>query len=150
MIRAAEEEDAKDLALLAAKFFGQEQLEGTGLKIDGGSTERYMQEYCNLESSIFLVAIENGEIVGSVAGMIVPWMFNARQLISHELWWFVLPEHRGTSGARLIKAFYRESKRRGATAVVVATSGNKEESRVVDHYYRTGFKHLEHHFIKGV
>ena len=34
MIRAAEEEDAKDLALLAAKFFGQEQLEGTGLKIE--------------------------------------------------------------------------------------------------------------------
>lgn len=150
MIRKATVEDAGALTQLAIDFFSQGQICGTGLVLCEESIKKYMEGLVVLEGSIFFVAEDDGKIIGSIAGMVVPWMFNFSQKVSHEMWWFVDPEYRGIAGTFLLRKFYKESKRMGAIAIVVATSGNREEIRVIENYQKSGFKHLEHHFIKGL
>jgi hypothetical protein len=91
---------------------------------------------------------EEGELVGCLAGVVVPHFFNYRNLIFQECMWYVLPEYRkGRAGVMLYKQCERDCKRHGITRLAFAHTkymkGNFEKL-----YNGLGFKYLETHYEK--
>lgn len=57
-------------------------------------------------SKVFFVAENNGRLTGFIAGMVSQHPYNPKITVLSELFWWVDPEHRGSSaGARLLQAF---------------------------------------------
>lgn len=59
-----------------------------------------------IKNHIFLVAESGEKLVGLISGYVVPHHFNPEIKMLVETFWWVTPEHRGSSaGARLLSAF---------------------------------------------
>lgn len=67
-----------------------------------------------VKTGIFLVAQEHGKIVGLLGTHIVPFLFNAAELVCVEAIWYILPEYRkGGIGVGLIQRADQLRKLRG-------------------------------------
>lgn len=67
-----------------------------------------------VQKGIFVVAQESGKLVGMLGTHIVPFLFNANEVICVEAIWWVHPEHRkGGVGVGLIKKVDQLRKLRG-------------------------------------
>ena len=85
MIRQAEYKDIPVCMELVNGFFAHGELDGTGLFTDKDTVEFLLQDLIDIESSALLVAEEDGKLIGGIAGKVVPWVFNADQLILMEV-----------------------------------------------------------------
>ena len=103
-----------------------------------------------MTKGVFLVAEEDKEVVGVIAGVIDSSNFNVREIIAQEIIWYVKDAKRkGTPGIRLFDAFSETCEKLGASRIVMAHMqlNAKTMSKL---YKRKGYKEMETRYIKEV
>lgn len=89
-----------------------------------------------------------GQIVGVLAGVVIPHFFNYSNRIFNEFMWYVKPEFRGTGGGLMLyRACLRRCNALGIERLVFGhTRYMSEEFGKI--YERLGFTYLETHYEK--
>lgn len=63
-----------------------------------------------ITEGVCLIAEKDGELVGSIAGLVVPTLYNPNKTNLAEIWWWVKEKHRsGSVGAKLLFMFEIEA-----------------------------------------
>ena len=89
-----------------------------------------------------MCAEENGQIVGMMMGQLVPYYFGDDFMASDHLW-YVRKDKRGSMvGIRLLKAFSKWAKSKGAKEVCIGVSTNVNTDRTHELLTRMGFSHV--------
>lgn len=115
-------------------------------------TERHVSEGVGrlMDSGVVLVAeSDGGELLGTIGGTIGFHVFDPEKLVLAELWWWVAPEHRGSSaGLRLLQAF----RERGLEDVDLVTMSTLETTHpgVGEHLEHMGFVRREQAYVMDV
>lgn len=103
MIRLAEEKDKQWLVTVAAKNMFCEELKRPHYY---NETQTKNIVDLSVKQQACLVAEKNGELVGTILGVVSPNPFNPTITMLAELMWYVLPEHRHSSaGLKLLIEF---------------------------------------------
>lgn len=90
-----------------------------------------------------LVGEAGGIVVGMIGLMVVPHLFSG-ELTCGEVFWYVDPAHRGSTGIRLLRAAERWARDRGATVLQMIAPN----ARVGMLYQRLGYLPLEVSYTK--
>ena len=151
MIQNATIEDIEAIELMGPRFFEYGQFDKKGLRYDMDTCKNLLSFLIKNECGILLVANEDGNLCGSIGGVITPWMMDNSQLVLMEIWWWVNPEYRSKNiGMDLIEHFQDEGKRKGASLLIMVTLDGPKESKLTQFYERFNMKHLEKHYIKEI
>lgn len=103
-----------------------------------------------IERDVFLVAEDAGKLVGMVALVIAPFMFNQSIKVAAELVWWVSPSHRGTSVAnRLLSEIEPACKERGASRIQMVHMPNSPPQAAAL-YERAGYFRSEISYTKDI
>src|SRR5437870_13308222 len=95
MIRPATRADVPQLVGLARQFF--EMTPRVNLvEFDEEDTAALISAQIDSPTAAAFVMQYGGDVVGAIAAVIAPLMFNSKQLMAHEAFWFVEEDHRGT------------------------------------------------------
>ena len=147
-IRLARFGDMQAMLEMAKEFYDYAELDLFGLSFDRNSFADVLAHYINSPNCVVLVAEVDGQVVGSIAGVLTPWFMNLAQVNVGETWWFVRPEFRGQAGRMLLDAFEAWAAGAGARVVCVAGFAAKRFAVLERLYKRRGYKLLEAHFVK--
>lgn len=103
-----------------------------------------------MDSGVVLVAEgDAGELLGTIGGTMGFHLFDPDKLVLAELWWWVAPEHRGSSaGLRLLQAF----RERALEDVDLLTMSTLETTHpgIGSYLERMGFQRREQAYILDV
>ena len=148
VIRKAEIKDKTEIIELSIQFY-KESLKSYGLAFNFLTLDKLVEEFIN--NKIVIVSEVNGKVVGVIAGIVSPSMFDNNQKIGQEIIWYIDKEYRrGSIGIRLLKEFEKQCKLNGANLLVMVYMGNLN-SELLDRFYKlNNYKLLENQFIKGV
>lgn len=100
------------------------------------------------DMSVIFIAIEEGEIAGTIGGIIYQEIYGDR-LIAEEFFWFVRPASRG-AGVALYRHFEKWARERGAAAIHMAHLFDVMPEKVARFYLRTGFQPVEMRYQKDL
>ncbi|MGI0034283.1 MAG: GNAT family N-acetyltransferase [Nitrososphaera sp.] len=140
--------DIPALLPIGEQFWRTTGMIHAGLNLDLDSLTATLTTMMHEPNQVLFVVKADGVIVGVVGGFITPAPFNNKQSIAQESFWYVLPEHRrGGVGQALYDTFEAWAKAKGATALVMATIGNK---KLHEYYLAHGFHALESHYFKAL
>lgn len=147
IIRPAETKDIDAVRSLIMAFH-QESFGKYGFTITDETINATIKNFIN--GFVNFLAEKDNRVVGVVAGIIMPSIFDKSQSIAQEMIWFVDKKERGgTIGFKLLKAFEDECKNRGANVIIMA-SMNGGNADILDRYYtKRGYQMLENHYILG-
>lgn len=97
-----------------------------------------------IDNGIGLVCEDNGIVVGCLAVMLYPCVFNNSKLEAQEILWYVLPEYRKYKvGIKLERSLERLCKERGVSRLFML-SPHHEDAEPFDKFFeRSGFNKLE-------
>lgn len=96
-----------------------------------------------------LVVEDEGEIVGLMSGVVVPFFMNANAKVWQEIIYYIRPEKRaGTIGLRLFKEMERYAKEKGCSHVLMAHLANMNCEKMAHLYTRQGYKEMERQYLK--
>jgi len=149
VIRPSTVEDVARIAEMGNKFYNS--IPDKGLGFVPSDFVRYCVSLMEGEFTTLLVAEHEGEVVGSIAGVMSPWFLDFSQLVITEQWWWVDPDHRGNKVSMgLLDEFVRWGKEKGASKLIVATIDSGKEEVVKRFYRMKKFTYLETVFIKEI
>jgi len=104
-----------------------------------------------IDKHLFLVADNDGEVIGGIAGFIQPCMMDTKDLQFSEVSWFVKPEHRSVSvSMRLMKEVETYCKDNGIKYMMMGNLGNHRDEGLKAFYERKGYVHFETTYIKRI
>mgnify|MGYP000918724954 CR=1 FL=1 len=139
MIRNATHEDVNRMVELGALMHAESKFRA--YSFDPWKLAATIGALIDGEDGIAIVAEEDGEIVGGFIGFLSEHYFG-RDKASYDLALFLQPEHRvGTLAMRLIRAYIKVAKEKGASEVVIANSTGVAKERVARLFEHAGFKH---------
>jgi len=99
-----------------------------------------------IKEHVFFVAEKEGEVIGLIAGMLVPHIYNQNLMTLTQMFWWVKPEYRhGKTGLRLLNA-YTEAGEEKADWIICTTHKHtpiKDRS-----FLKRGFHLNEKSFLK--
>ena len=99
---------------------------------------------------ILLAAECEGQIVGSIGGVLVPDPRDGR-LVSNEHHWFVAKDwRRSSAGARLLRTFEAEALRRGAERITMAHLANELGEKLAPIFLANGYRPVEVHYSRDL
>ena len=147
MIREAQYSDIPVLVEMSISF-----LKEAGQLELFSPTEETLTDWVSIliqdPAKVCLVYVQDGKILGSIAGGTTPHFLNPGITVATEFAWWVLPEYRGKVGKPLLKAFEIWAK---ANNVDILSMGSLENinPKVMDRVYRKeGFILSEHNYYK--
>lgn len=147
-IRKATIDDIDGILRLIEEFYN-ESLSQYGLSFSCETLINTVTYFIN--NHIALIAVKDGNIVGTIGGVVQPSMFDSKQLIAQEAIWYVNKAERfGTIGIRLLKQFEKECSKKGANFISMIFMSNLLTDKLNDFYSQCGYKLLECHCLKGV
>ncbi|MBK8583241.1 MAG: GNAT family N-acetyltransferase [Flavobacteriales bacterium] len=145
-IRQAEHDDLSELVEGARKFYATTHYRQF-CGFDDESVRRLGRMM--IDSGVFLVAETQGQIVGMVGLVVVPWMFNSNVKTAHEVVWWVDPEVQGHGiGKHLLAAVEPACRARGAVCIQMIHLANSPPQAAAL-YDRMGYVFSESSFSKG-
>lgn len=98
-----------------------------------------------VETKVFLVAEANGKSVGFIAGLLQEHPYNPKITVLSELFWWVAPEHQGSSaGARLLQAFTDYGRLNAQWIVMTLETKSPVNPRSLE---KRGFRHFESSYL---
>lgn len=99
----------------------------------------------------FMILIEHrdGDVIGGVGGVVTNFQTSAVKN-SIEMFYWVDPEFRGEVAIKLYNEFIAESKRRGATRVLMAYMERSDPERMKRFYLAKKFVPFEYHMLKDI
>ena len=144
-VRRAEANGIHDFKRLVHAFYD----EGVDRYGFGLNDEHLESAYFRwIEGHIGLFLLKDGEVIGGIAGLLIPYILNLDTFYFHEMFWYVDPEYRAKGwGIRLLTEAEREAKRRGAKLIMMvhAHSMPQEMDSI---YRRLGYRICETNYIK--
>lgn len=150
MIRPATYQDIPTLTDMVLEFFSNDELADTGLTPDRDTIEFFIEDLISSDMHVIIVAEADGLIVGSIAGGITPWMFNANITMLAELGWFIPKQYRKkypVMAMKLRRALQGWGKDNGATVLAMSSTTREESPRVREFYAKTGLRHMDSNYI---
>jgi GNAT superfamily N-acetyltransferase len=101
------------------------------------------------KSGVCLIAEADGEVVGVAGAMVYPFYWNSAHMTGQELFWWVNPEHRGsTLGKRMFNALEHWAKEKGCKSFMMICLETLKPEEVEKAYLRAGYRKSERVFIK--
>jgi GNAT superfamily N-acetyltransferase len=92
--------------------------------------------------------LDEGKVVGCLAGLLTPHFFDYSNLFFSEFMWYVKPEYRNQGGGiKLYNACLARCKERGVTRMVMGHTSYMQED-FTKLYRGLGFKYLQTHYEK--
>jgi len=147
MIREARPEDIPDIVLLGEKFF-EESGWGEIADYDYNSVIRLAAKAIKEENYGIFIA-EDTEVIGMVAGIMLPLHFNENHLVCQEFLWYFESSTRGRrAGLLLFEALVDWAKNAGANSFITGAIENMNPEKLSKFYERKGFKPSERNYIK--
>lgn len=147
-IRKAEIKDIARLMPLV-KMFHEEHLKPFGMGWDPVTIDQTMHIF--IEQHVALVIENDQEIIGVIAGAVIPSFTDGSQRIFNESIWYVKPEHRGGStGIRLLRLVEKYCINIGINKIVMIGMFNNEIDRLGSFYTSQGYTGLEIHYVKDL
>jgi GNAT superfamily N-acetyltransferase len=99
---------------------------------------------------VFLVAEEDGKLVGMVGLVVFPHLFNRDHLVANEVVWWVDPDYRGKRIAvDLMAAIEPACKEKGVSAIQMVALANSPPAAAAI-YERMGYTHSESSYLKRI
>lgn len=146
LIRGATVGDINDLARMAKAFHGRSDDMPFGVD----DFIRTAVEMMMSPIAIILIYKEDGNVYGSIGGVLAEWFTSRATIIAYESWWWVDPDMRGRGVAKgLLNAYMDWAKGEGAEkAVMIEFSGDLKP--MAKYYKRMGFSKLETRYIKDI
>jgi len=147
-IRKALSGDEDLAAPLVLEFF-QEHFEKLGFPFSAESARKFMEYFTgSLPGGVAIVAVQDGRMVGFLAGLITPWLLDHNRLAFEEIAWFVSkPDRAGTVGIKLYAAAERAAREAGVVGMYMGSLASGDAA--VDKFYdRKGFKRIETKWMK--
>jgi len=145
-IRKAENNDLQQLIKLLYEFY-KESIHKYKIKI---SAETAVKTAKNFIKNYVVLVLEDGEkIVGVMAGIVSPSIFDETQLFAQEAIWYINKQHRKGSGAfKLLKKFESVCKDLGADIIIMGGMGNLNLEVLNRFYLKNNYILMETHYIK--
>lgn len=123
------------------KEFQEESINAYDLLCDDKIAKALMPEF--LETS--LVMLNDGELIGVLAGRIMEYPLN-HEKVFQEVLWFVKKEHRVHS-SQFLDALEEQCRKWGLKKLVMSYFGHLE----LDRFYKAkGYRFLEAHYLKDL
>lgn len=117
-IRDVQDSDAAFVREAAVRFMEYHPIE---VDYDEDTLLRVLENVA--DHGIFIVAEKDGQTVGAVGGMIVPYQYAPMYLVGAEMFLWIDPEHRQSSAAKeLVEAFEQVSKASGCRFVTMCST----------------------------
>lgn len=151
VIRSAQIEDIPELIKMADSFFEYGNLNRFGITIDEDSIRNCIEIMINgNESFVILSAEYHGKIIGTISGVISPWITNVNNKILIEQWWWIKEQYRIKKIDKyLLESFENIGKNNNCIAVIMVSIDNTRKG--FERYYKMkGYELLEHSYIKEV
>lgn len=96
----------------------------------------------------FFVAERDGKLLGLIAGVLAPHPYNPKIFVLSEQFWWVAPEHSGSSaGARLFDAFLTYGRQYADWIVMTLETKSPINPRSLE---RKGFRNFEQSYLLEV
>lgn len=146
MVRLAEFCDIPRLLQLGQLFFNESGMADV-LEYDPASAEKTLAALLQMDTTTIFVMEQCGQVLGAVGGIVTPFYFNSAVLCAQEFFWYVQEDFRGTpDSARLLIAFKKWAREKGATVIDLAATRNSPAS-VASFYERSGYGRQETHYM---
>ena len=145
-IRKAIFSDKQDLIRLCYKL-AEESIDIYGIAPDFGTVEETVDHYIH-NDTVFVIEDKN-EIVGFLAGVIIPYVFNHHFQMFVETGWYVRRGYRGKS-VKLLETTEEYCKNNGIAKIIAGNTGQGDCQKFKNMYTRRGYKLFEQHFVKEV
>lgn len=138
-----------DAALPIARAFHAES--GLGSDFDASHFMAGLENW-SASGSLYLCASSPdgrlSNVHGCLCGILAPH-FMTGEVLANELFWFILPEHRGGKDAiRMLDDFEAWAREHGATHLIMASFARGTPETVNRLYQRRGFDPIETHHLK--
>lgn len=147
MIREATNKDINKIAILGKDFVDLAWADVA--KYDVMDTIDWLEVFIGLDHTAIYVAEIDGGIVGMIAGLMFPLYFNSSHSNAQEMFWWVTPEHRKSSvGIKLLKAFERWAKLKGAKTIQMGTLAKLNPEKLASVYKKLGYKESETYWTR--
>ena len=134
----------KDLTILGEKFYPASGLNGT---FRPGTFMTFISELLSRGIMALWASFDGDRMTGTI-GMQISISLPDGVTTVEEVFWFVDPEHRGTTGVRLFHAAEEWAKQSGAKRMVMARMLAGDSEKVGDFYERHNFKPLQTQYFK--
>lgn len=148
-IRLANKDDLEGIARLGQLFFNETSFKNF-THYDPESVIQFLNALLDSDEGVIVVATIDNEMIGMCAAVLYPIYFNLKDKGAQELFWWVNPEHRGTTGKHMLRLMESEVKRRGAASFTMIALEAVEPVRTGKIYKRQGYETIEHHYIKVI
>lgn len=145
MIRKLTDADTPTMVAYGEYFWGQSPYATTGMEY---SPETIVNLLNTLRKDHYIRVFElEGNIVGFIGVMRVPFVFNPEYTVGQELFFFVHPEHRGEVGKQLLDQAEEDLK----DEVDFLALGELRSSKDMEEYYvQRGYVLTERTFSKVI
>lgn len=128
----------------AREFFGTGQLQGT---LNEDHYVKTLASYTESGVGFVLARVDDGVLHGALGAAIHP-DYATGELTAVEFFFYVVKAYRGTLGLRLMDAFEKEAKRRGARRLFLMHLLTEGACNLSTIYSRKGYKLVEHIYAK--
>lgn len=143
--------DASAIARMGKAFFDFTPVLDKHVGYDKDSLLGFAEMAQESRSVAMFVAEVDGEVVGAVAGICYPHFLNNNRVVAQELFWWVDPEHRGsTIGNELHDMLVTWASMNGARAFFMIAINNERSDRIEKLYKRKGYEPLERTYVRGI
>lgn len=140
--RPAEPRDLASAVDLSMKF-AAETLGEYGIEVLKSDVVAFAEKM--IEGQVVLVAEEDGKVVGVLAGMITPYVFNTTKTVFQETIWYVEKEHRGEAGKLPMETLLTLLD----VDYTIFANMHNSYAGIIDRFYtKLGFKPFETHWIR--
>lgn len=144
MIRALVYEDKANYLELIRMFI-EERMGQFGLKYDEDNASAQFDLFFNMKETVALVAEIDGQLVGTVAGVVGKTLF-CSGLMLQEMVWYVRPAFRVMrTGIELIRAFEQQGKERGCSNIMMIGMESDHSNKF---YIRDGYTLMQNYYHK--
>ena len=104
-----------------------------------------------IKDHLMLVALKQDKVIGVIGGIIQPSIFNNQQIIAQEIIWYITKTERGgMAGIKMVQAFEKACKERGASLVMMIHMSNLSSEILSKFYWSNGYQNMETHYVKEV
>lgn len=150
MIRKAVPEDLDTLIQMGERFFAYSRFANV-VAFDRETVRASLDALIGSDTSLVLVAVVDGQIIGGIAGTLAPLWFAPGMLSATEFAWWIDEAHRGgVSAVRLLRAFEQWAKTRGAAVVSMSDLVIDGQTPAGSLFDRLGYVVVERSHVKRI
>lgn len=150
MIRFATPEDAPKVAEMCAKFYGMALSDMLG-EYDQQAAQNLVMATSLSGDACTIVAEVDGNMVGALCALSYQHPIKPSVRVAQELFWYVEPEHRKSGvGKGMLTAAEQWAEGLGCRGMIMVTIHGIDHERNGAFYERSGYRTLEHSYLKGL